>query len=98
MACRVLVVHGSPATRGELARALGEAFEVTTVARGHDALARVIEARGDGEPFAIAFADMPDTADALRRADPDLQVIVGAQPPFDPAPRCRAGAGDRCGA
>ena len=60
------------------------AFELGFALQGKDALARVIEARDAGQPFALAFVDMRmppgwdglETIEQLWRADPDLQIVI----------------------
>jgi two-component system sensor histidine kinase/response regulator len=61
-----------------------ESFEVDTAFQGQEGLQRVQEALAAGRPYAVAFVDvrMPpgwngvETIQHLRRADPELQVVI----------------------
>ncbi|HKE13307.1 MAG TPA: response regulator, partial [Kofleriaceae bacterium] len=59
-------------------------FQIESAYQGQEALARVVEARRDGAPFAVAFVDMRmppgwdgvETISRLWAEDPDLQVVI----------------------
>jgi len=62
-------------------------FEVAAVATGREALAAVRDARGRGEPFAVAFIEIHledgggdmaglDAAEAIHAADPGMELVL----------------------
>jgi len=59
-------------------------YDVVSAYQGVEALAKVIEARAEGSPFALAFVDMRmppgwdgvETVERLWEADPDLQIVI----------------------
>lgn len=61
-----------------------EAFEIHSAFQGDEGLEKIVEARREGRPFALAFVDirMPpgmDGVEAIERtwdADPDIQFVI----------------------
>jgi diguanylate cyclase (GGDEF)-like protein/PAS domain S-box-containing protein len=68
----------------EVAAAADATFELDSAYQGQEGLARLIEAKRAGRPYAMAFVDMRmppgwngvETIEHLWRADPELQVVI----------------------
>jgi len=63
-------------------------FDLTTCEDGDEAIAMILEARLDEQPFSVVFLnpqlrgdhDGPDTAEAIRSTDADINIVIVAEP------------------
>jgi diguanylate cyclase (GGDEF)-like protein/PAS domain S-box-containing protein len=63
-------------------------FELVTCTDGDEAMAQVLQARLDEAPFSVVFLnprlrgphDGPETAEAIRATDPDINIVIVAEP------------------
>lgn len=73
-----------PGANAPVTKVERESYRLDSVLQGQDALEKVIQAKGDRDPYQVAFVDMRmppgwdglQTIEAIWGIDPDLQVVI----------------------